>query len=279
MSVAREAPASALFSARRLGGTPSFGELNLVPNLLSTKRARHRGSQKAIRHDPDVSDHISIQFQPPDCRPTHSLSNSQSRSSPRLQCRSVAGQLLDGSFRRERKFQVCNASQDTEVFLLLHPWQRRAGLHRPRQSNESDPVAHTAIRNFASASVLIAVLGCFAVFMQQLGSAAAKAIRANPDLQKLSTGPPRAGRPTRPKRQSGRPYPPEAGVIRGLSQRAAAVPLSLRRGESVAMEPACSRSAKRVSPWERTGTGAETKSQEGLRNAGDDAELRPRHPG
>jgi hypothetical protein len=51
-------------------------------------------------------------------------------------------------------------------------------------------VAHTAIRNFASASVLIAVMGCVAVFMQQPGSAAAKAIRRNPDLQKLLQGPP-----------------------------------------------------------------------------------------
>ena len=37
-------------------------------------------------------------------------------------------------------------------------------------------VAHTAIRNFASASVLIAVLGCVAVFMQQPGSAAARCV-------------------------------------------------------------------------------------------------------
>jgi hypothetical protein len=51
-------------------------------------------------------------------------------------------------------------------------------------------VAHTAIRNFASASVLIAALGCFAVLVQQPGSAAAKAIRSNPDLQKLLQGPP-----------------------------------------------------------------------------------------
>jgi hypothetical protein len=51
-------------------------------------------------------------------------------------------------------------------------------------------VAHTAIRNFASVSVLIAVLGCFAVLLQQPGNAAAKAIRANPDLQKLLQGPP-----------------------------------------------------------------------------------------
>jgi hypothetical protein len=51
-------------------------------------------------------------------------------------------------------------------------------------------VAHTAIRNFAAVSVMIAALGCVAVLLQQPGSAAAKAIRANPDLQKLLQGPP-----------------------------------------------------------------------------------------
>jgi len=66
-------------------------------------------------------------------------------------------------------------------------------------------VAHTAIRNFASASVLIAVLGCVAVFMQQPGSAAAKAIRTNPDLQKLLQGPPGPTGPPGPKGDQGTP--------------------------------------------------------------------------
>jgi hypothetical protein len=64
-------------------------------------------------------------------------------------------------------------------------------------------VAHAAIRNFASASVLIAVLGCAAVLMQQPGSAAAKAIRTNPDLQKLLQGPPGQRGPQGPKGDPG----------------------------------------------------------------------------
>lgn len=68
-------------------------------------------------------------------------------------------------------------------------------------------VAHTAIRNFASASVLIAVLGCVAVFMQHPGSAAAKAIRTNPDLQKLLQGPPGPEGPQGPKGDPGASTP------------------------------------------------------------------------
>ena len=64
-------------------------------------------------------------------------------------------------------------------------------------------VAHTAIRNFASASVLIAVLGCAAVLMQQPGSAAVKAIRTNPDLQKILQGPPGPKGPQGPKGDPG----------------------------------------------------------------------------
>jgi len=64
-------------------------------------------------------------------------------------------------------------------------------------------VAHTAIRNFASASVLIAALGCVAVFMQQPGSAAVKAIRTNPDLQKLLQGPQGPEGPRGPKGDPG----------------------------------------------------------------------------
>jgi hypothetical protein len=64
-------------------------------------------------------------------------------------------------------------------------------------------VAHAAIRNFASASVLIAVLGCAAVLMQQPGSAAVKAIRTNPNLQKLLQGPPGPEGPQGPKGDPG----------------------------------------------------------------------------
>jgi hypothetical protein len=66
-------------------------------------------------------------------------------------------------------------------------------------------VAHAAIRNFASASVLIAVLGCFAVLLQQPGNTAAKAIRANPDIQRLLQGPPGPQGPRGPKGDTGEP--------------------------------------------------------------------------
>lgn len=79
-------------------------------------------------------------------------------------------------------------------------------------------VAHTAIRNFASASVLIAVLGCVAVFMQQPGSAAANAIRTNPDLQKLLQGPPGPAGPQGPKGEPGTSAP--VSHIRAVPQRA-----------------------------------------------------------
>lgn len=81
-------------------------------------------------------------------------------------------------------------------------------------------VAHTAIRNFASASVLIAVLGCAAVFMQQPGSAAAKAIRTNPDLQKLLQGPPGPEGPPGPKGDPGTsaPVPHKHPVTRRVQQ-------------------------------------------------------------
>jgi len=72
-------------------------------------------------------------------------------------------------------------------------------------------VAHTAIRNFAAASVLIAVLGCGVVLFQQPGSAAAKAIRTNPNIQKLLQGPPGiAGQPG-PKGDPGESYSAEGG--------------------------------------------------------------------
>lgn len=80
-------------------------------------------------------------------------------------------------------------------------------------------VAHAAIRNFASASVLIAVLGCFAVLLQQPGSAAVKAIRTNPGLQKLLQGPPGPEGPQGPKG-----YPGASVAVthkHAVSQRAA----------------------------------------------------------
>jgi hypothetical protein len=66
-------------------------------------------------------------------------------------------------------------------------------------------VAHTAIRNFASASVLIAALGCVTVLLQQPGNATAKAIRANSDLQKPLQGPPGVQGPQGPKGDPGVP--------------------------------------------------------------------------
>lgn len=74
-------------------------------------------------------------------------------------------------------------------------------------------VAHTAIRNFASASILIAVLGCVAVFMQQPGSTADKAIRTSPALQKLLQGPPGPAGPQGPK---GDPGVSAAAARRGI---------------------------------------------------------------
>jgi hypothetical protein len=79
-------------------------------------------------------------------------------------------------------------------------------------------VAHAAIRNFASASVLIAVLGCAAVLMQQPGSAATKAIRTNPDLQKLLQGPPGPKGPQGPKGDPGASI--TVSHKRAVSQRA-----------------------------------------------------------
>jgi hypothetical protein len=79
-------------------------------------------------------------------------------------------------------------------------------------------VAHTAIRNFAIASVLIAVVGCFAVLLQQPGNAAAKAIRSNPDLQRLLQGPPGPQGPQGPKGDPAEPVP--ATHKRAVPQRA-----------------------------------------------------------
>ena len=66
-------------------------------------------------------------------------------------------------------------------------------------------VAHTAIRNFAWSSVVIAILGASIVLIQQPGSAAVKAIRTNPDLQKLLQGPPGPAGPPGPKGDPGSP--------------------------------------------------------------------------
>jgi hypothetical protein len=82
-------------------------------------------------------------------------------------------------------------------------------------------VAHTAIRNFASAGVLIAAMGCVAVSMQQPGSAAAKAIRTNPDLQKLLQGPPGPEGPRGPKGDPGTsgPVSHKRAAQQGTQQR------------------------------------------------------------
>ncbi len=50
-------------------------------------------------------------------------------------------------------------------------------------------IAHTAIRNFAGASVMIATIGFIALLVQPTGGATAKAIKKDPELQKLLRGP------------------------------------------------------------------------------------------
>ena len=50
-------------------------------------------------------------------------------------------------------------------------------------------IGHIAIRNFAVASVTIAMLGLFATLLQTPGNAAAKAIRKDAELQRLLRGP------------------------------------------------------------------------------------------
>jgi hypothetical protein len=72
-------------------------------------------------------------------------------------------------------------------------------------------VAHTAIRNFAAASAVVAAFGLGIVALQHPENSVAKAIRKNSELQKLLTGPPGpaglAG-PPGPKGDPGRPVSP-----------------------------------------------------------------------
>jgi hypothetical protein len=69
-------------------------------------------------------------------------------------------------------------------------------------------IAHRAIRNFAAGSALIAVLGFAAVGLQRPGSAAAKAIRNDPGIQKLLTGPQGPPGPAGPKGEPGQSASP-----------------------------------------------------------------------
>jgi hypothetical protein len=62
-------------------------------------------------------------------------------------------------------------------------------------------IAHTAIRNFAVGSVIIAVLGMFVVLLQTPGDSAAKAIKKDIEIQRLLRG---------PQGPSGPPGPPGA---------------------------------------------------------------------
>jgi len=69
-------------------------------------------------------------------------------------------------------------------------------------------VAHTAIRNFAVGSALIAVLGLIGVSTQRPGSAAGKAIRGDAEIQKLlrgAEGPPGPAGPVGPRGKAGSP--------------------------------------------------------------------------
>jgi len=69
-------------------------------------------------------------------------------------------------------------------------------------------IAHTAIRNFAAGSALIAALGFTAVVLQRPGSATAKAIRNDTEIQKLLRGPQGPPGPAGPKGESRQPMGP-----------------------------------------------------------------------
>jgi len=74
-------------------------------------------------------------------------------------------------------------------------------------------VAHTAIRNFAVGSALIAALGVAAVGLQHPGSAAARAIRNDSEIQMLLKGPqgnPGPQGPPGPRGLQGEPGQPSA---------------------------------------------------------------------
>ena len=69
-------------------------------------------------------------------------------------------------------------------------------------------VAHTAIRNFAAGSALIAALGVAAVGLQHPGSAATKAIRNDAEIQRMlrgQQGPPGPPGPPGSKGEPGQP--------------------------------------------------------------------------
>lgn len=76
---------------------------------------------------------------------------------------------------RKRAVAACNRYQATDRTINYKVTQMA--------------IAHTAIRNFAGASVMIAIIGFITLLVQPAGGAMAKAIKKDPELQKLLRGP------------------------------------------------------------------------------------------